>query len=81
MGSMVGEQDSESRCQMTRSPKPCPSCSVSAMSAEIDDCLLCGTPGIKPELDAITRQWFEEYRDREMDQEAFGTPLPRVTIQ
>jgi hypothetical protein len=51
------------------------------MSAEIDDCPLCGTPGIKPELDAITRQWFEEYRDREMDQEAFGTPLPRVTIQ
>jgi hypothetical protein len=51
------------------------------MSAEIDDCKLSGTPGVNPELDAITREWFEEYRDREMDQEAFGTPLPKVRIQ
>jgi len=51
------------------------------MSAEIDVCPLCGAPGIKPELDAIARQWFEEYRDREMDEEAFGTPRPKVTIQ
>ena len=81
MDGMGGEQDFEPRCQIMRSPKRCPICSVSAMSAEIDDCPLCGMPGIKPELDAIARQWFEEYRDREMDQEAFGTQLPRVTIQ
>ena len=82
MDSMGGEQDFEPRCQMTFSRNlQCPICSSPAMSAEIDVCPLCGGPGIKPELDEIARQWFEEYRDREMDEEAFGTPRPKVTIQ
>ncbi|MGA7792636.1 MAG: hypothetical protein WCA19_06310 [Candidatus Acidiferrales bacterium] len=37
--------------------------------------------GAKPELEAIARQWFEEYRDREEDELVFGTPKPKVVIQ
>ena len=52
-----------------------------AMRAEIDVCPICGAPGAKAELEALARQWFEEYRDREMDAETFGTPVPKVVIQ
>ena len=51
------------------------------MRAELDECPLCGAPGLKPELDEIARQWVEEYLDREEDQRVFGTPKPKVTIQ
>jgi hypothetical protein len=51
------------------------------MRAELDECPLCGAPGLKPELDAMACQWIEEYLDREEDQRVFGTPRPKVTIQ
>ena len=59
----------------------CPICNNAAMRAEIDVCPICGAPGAKPELDAIARQWIEEYRDREEDERVFGTPKPKVVIQ
>jgi hypothetical protein len=52
------------------------------MRAEIDDCCpICGAPGIKPELEAIARQWIEDYRDRVEDERVFGTPKPKAVIQ
>jgi len=74
------EQDSESRCEMKK-PTPCPICISAAMRAELDVCPLCGAPGLKPEIDALARQWVEEYLDRAEDERVFGTPRPKVTIQ
>jgi uncharacterized Zn finger protein (UPF0148 family) len=62
--------------------RPCPICAVPAYRAEIDTvCPLCGQPGTKGELDALAIEWWEQYRDRQMDEEAFGTPIPKVVIQ
>lgn len=81
MDGMGSEQDFEPRCQMMRGPKQCPICSNIAMRAEINECPLCNAHGLKPELDALARQWIEEYLDRDEDQRVFGTPKPKVTIQ
>jgi hypothetical protein len=61
--------------------KPCPICAVPAYRAEIEKCPICGAPGAKSELDALAIEWWEQYRDRQMDAEAFGTPVPKVVIQ
>lgn len=59
----------------------CPICSVPAYRAELYVCPICGNRCDKAELDRLAIQWWEEYRDRQMDQEAFGTAIPKTVIQ
>ena len=59
----------------------CPICAVPAYRAELYVCPICGQPGTKGELDALALEWWEQCRDREMDLEAFGTPIPKVVLQ
>jgi hypothetical protein len=59
--------------------KPCPICADPAMRAVCENgCPLCGAPSIQPELDAVARQWIEEYRDAVENHRVFGKPLPKV---
>lgn len=60
--------------------RPCPICAVAAYRAEIYVCPICGAPGTRAELDALAVEWWEEFRDREMDREMFGTPIPKVVV-
>ena len=61
------------------SPSKCPICTNPALKAECEKaCPLCGAPSIQPELDALTIQWIEEYRDAVENNRVFGTPLPKA---
>jgi hypothetical protein len=61
--------------------RPCSVCAVAAYRAELYVCPICGQPGTKGELDALAHEWWAEMRDRETDQEATGTPAPKMVIQ
>lgn len=56
----------------------CKICEKSEYRAEIKICPLCGGIGDQPYIEMITRQLYEEYVDRLMDHERFGTPMPLV---
>ena len=59
----------------------CPICSEDRLRDAVEVCPICGQPGGKPEIDAIARQWLEEWFDRQEDHRVFGTPLPKETVQ
>ena len=59
----------------------CPICSVPEYRAELYFCPICSSACNKAELDALALAWWEQYRDREMDHEAFGTPIPKQVTQ
>jgi len=59
--------------------KPCPICSEPKHRNLVVVCPICGAEGGAVEIDEITIAFlhaFEVQRDREMDPETFGTPLP-----
>ena len=59
----------------------CPICKDWAMRCEIEtECPICGAPGVKEEIDALARQWLEEWFHRHEDFRVFGTTIPNETI-